>query len=134
MSGVNKVILVGRLGRDPELKTFDSGTELCEFTMATSEKDKDGNELTEWHRVKVWGKAAKSCAEFLKKGREVYVEGKLRTSKYEKDGITKYSTDVIAIPFGVQFLGGKGGGKTDGGDGWGDAPSGEDKPDSDIPF
>ena len=126
MSGVNKVILVGRLGRDPELKSFDSGKQVCEFSVATSRKDKDGNEHTEWHRVKVWGNSAEHCAKYLAKGREVYVEGELRTSKYtDKNGVEKYSTDVVAVPFGVQFLGGKGQQREPGDDTgheWGDTP------------
>lgn len=136
MSGVNKVILVGRLGRDPELKHTASGTAVCRLNVATDRKYKKGEEYveeTEWHRVTVWSKAAESCAKYLEKGRQVYVEGRLQTTSYEKDGEKKYSTEIVADT--VQFLSGKrsDGGKSDGGE-WGDAPSGEASTDNDIPF
>jgi single-strand DNA-binding protein len=100
---------VGNLGRDPELRHIQSGTAVCNFSVATNEKwkDKDGNqqESAEWHRVVVWDKQAKSCAEYLKKGRSVYVEGKLKTREYEKDGVKHWQTEVHAQV--VQFLGGR---------------------------
>jgi single-strand DNA-binding protein len=106
---VNKVILVGRLGVDPELKSLDGGQSVCNMSIATSEswKDKEGNkqEKTEWHRCTAWGKTAELCGQYLKKGREVYLEGKLQTRKYEKDGVEKYATDIVVST--VQFLGGK---------------------------
>ena len=106
---VNKVILVGRLGVDPELKSLDGGQSVCNMSIATSEswKDKEGNkqEKTEWHRCTAWGKTAELCGQYLKKGREVYIEGKLQTRKYEKDGVEKYATDIVVST--VQFLGGK---------------------------
>lgn len=101
MASVNKVILVGRLGRDPE----KSGPAV-KFSVATSEKWKDkqgvAQERTEWSNIVVWGKLADICIQYLKKGSEVYVEGKLQTDKYEKDGVTRYSTSVVANA--VQFL------------------------------
>jgi single-strand DNA-binding protein len=110
MSSVNRVIILGRLGKDPEVRFTQGGQAVCNFTVATSEswKDKDGQkkERTEWHRVVVWGKLAELCGEHLKKGRQCYVEGKLQTSEYEKDGVKRYTTEVIAHE--VTFLGGKG--------------------------
>lgn len=105
MSSVNKVILVGRLGQDPELKAVGQ-TNVCKFSVATSEKwtDKAGEkqERTEWTTVEVWGKSAENCAKYLKKGSMAYVEGKLKTDKSEKDGQTRYFTSVRAD--GVTFL------------------------------
>ncbi len=111
---INKVILVGNLGADPETKTTQSGMVVCSLRIATTERKKDasGNwaDYTEWHRVTVFGKTAENAQKFLKKGRQVYVEGKLRTTKYQdKDGKERYSTDVIADD--VKFLGGEGGAK-----------------------
>lgn len=101
MASVNKVILVGRLGQDPS----KSGP-ACKFSVATSEKwkDKDGNqqERTEWSNIVTFGKLSDICLQYLKKGSEVYVEGRLQTDKYEKDGVTRYSTSIIANT--VQFL------------------------------
>lgn len=107
--GINKVILVGNLGNDPEMKYAQSGTAICTLSVATSEswKDKDGNqqERTEWHRCKAFGKLAEICGEYLKKGRQVYIEGSLRTEKYtDKAGVEKYSTDIIISE--MQMLGG----------------------------
>jgi single-strand DNA-binding protein len=121
---VNKVILVGNLGADPELKYLPSGQAVCEFRIATSERwtGKDGQqkESTEWHRVKVWGKQGEQCKEYLSKGRQVYVEGGLRTRSWDdKDGNKRYMTEVVAQR--VQFLGGRGAG---GGGGPGGGPSG----------
>lgn len=102
---LNKVMVIGNLGQDPELKTF-GGQPCCKFSVATSEKWKDkqgqAHERTEWHRVTVWGKTAENCAKYLAKGRKVYVEGKLQTSSYDKEGQKHYSTDIIAQT--VQFL------------------------------
>ncbi len=107
MSGVNKVILVGRLGFDPEVKTISSGNTVCRLRLATSEswvKDGQKQEKTEWHRITVWGKLGELCGKHLSKGRQVYVEGKLQTRSYEdQQGQTKYSTEVVANA--VQFLG-----------------------------
>ena len=99
MSGVNKVILVGRLGADPEVRYTSSGTAVAKFNLATSEnwKDKDGSkqEKTEWHRVVAFGKLGEICGEYLSKGKQVYVEGKLQTRSWDdKDGNKKYTTEV----------------------------------------
>lgn len=108
MSGVNKVIIVGRLGADPEVKTIAGGNTVCRLSVATSENwtDKQGQkqERVEWHRVTVWGKLAEVCGKYLAKGRQAYVEGRLQTTSYEKDGVKKYSTEIVANT--VQFLGG----------------------------
>ena len=118
--GINKVILVGNLGNDPEVRYSQSGSAITTLSVATSEswKDKDGNpqERTEWHRVKAFGRLAEIMGEYLKKGRQVYIEGSLRTEKYtDKNGVEKYSTDIIADE--MQMLGGREGG------GGGDRPA-----------
>jgi single-strand DNA-binding protein len=118
--GINKVILVGNLGADPETRYTPSGTAITTIRIATSESWKDKQtgeqqERTEWHRVKFFGRLAEIAGEYLKKGGQVYVEGKLRTEEYEKDGVKRYSTDVIADE--MQMLGSKGGGM--GGEGGG---------------
>jgi single-strand DNA-binding protein len=99
-------MVIGHLGKDPEVKKVGEQS-VCNFTMATSEKwTKDGEEKekTEWHRITVWGKLADLCGTYLKKGRQAYVEGKLQTRSYDKDGVTMYTTEIIAS--NVQFLGG----------------------------
>lgn len=119
--GVNKVILVGNLGGDPEVKYTGGGTAVCTLSVATSENWKDKQtgeqqERTEWHRVKMFGRLAEIAGEYLKKGRQVYIEGSLRTDKYtDKDGIERFSTDIIANE--MQMLGGKPGGEAGGGGG-----------------
>ena len=112
MASVNKVIIVGNLGRDPELRYIQSGQAVANFSVATNEKwkDKEGNnqERTEWHRIVVWGKSAENCAQYLQKGRSVYIEGKLQTREWEdKEGNKRSTTEVVAQT--VQFLGGRGG-------------------------
>ncbi|GAB2535151.1 single-stranded DNA-binding protein [Rhodanobacter koreensis] len=113
--GVNKVILVGNLGNDPEVRYTSSGAAITSLSIATSESwtDKQSGEKqerTEWHRVKMFGKLAEIAGEYLKKGRQVYIEGSLRTDKYtDKSGVEKYSTDIIASD--MQMLGGLGGGE-----------------------
>lgn len=109
MSGVNKVIIVGRLGSDPELKTVSGGQNVARLSIATSEtwNDKEGKkqERTEWHRVVVWGKLAELCGKYLSKGRQCYVEGRLQTRSWEdQQGQKKYTTEIVANT--VQFLGG----------------------------
>lgn len=116
MAGVNKAIVVGYLGRDPDLNETSGGNKVCRLNVATTRvwnnKQTDEKvEETEWHRVTVWGKQAVSCEKYLSKGRMVYVEGRLRTSKYEKDGQDHYSTEIVAEV--VQFLGGGKGGDGD---------------------
>jgi single-strand DNA-binding protein len=108
--GINKVILVGTLGKDPEVRYSQSGSALTSVSIATNEswKDKNGEkqERTEWHRVKFFGKLAEIAGEYLKKGGQVYIEGSLRTEKYtDKQGVEKYSTDIIANE--MQMLGGR---------------------------
>ena len=107
---VNKVILIGRLGQDPELKYTPAGQAVTTFSLATSEmwNDKNGQrqERTEWHRVVVWGKTAENCSKYLGKGRQVFVEGRLQTHSWDKDGQKHYTTEIIANT--VQFLGSKG--------------------------
>lgn len=100
MSSVNKVIIIGNLGKDPEVKYMPSGEAVCNFSVACNEqwKKKDTGEKqehTEWFRVAVFGKLAEVCGKYLTKGKQVYIEGKLRTRSYEKDGETKYSTELI---------------------------------------
>jgi single-strand DNA-binding protein len=107
-AGVNKVILVGNLGADPELRYTPSGAAVCELRLATNEtwtgKDGQRQERTEWHRIVVWGKRAEPVAKYLDKGRQVYVEGRIRTRSWEdKDGVKRYTTEIIAND--VQFLG-----------------------------
>ena len=107
--GVNKVILVGNLGADPDMRYTPSGQGVCELRVATSESwnDKNGQrqERTEWHRVVVWGKRAEVCSKYLSKGRQVFVEGRIQTRTYDdKDGNKRYITEIIAND--VQFLGG----------------------------
>lgn len=109
MSSINKAIIVGHLGADPEIKYMQNGNPVCDLSVATSEKwtDKSGEkkEKTEWHRISVFGKSAEACAKYLAKGRLVYVEGRIETQKYDdKNGVTKYTTKIIAND--VQFLGG----------------------------
>ncbi|RDS84447.1 single-stranded DNA-binding protein [Dyella monticola] len=111
--GINKVILVGNLGADPEVRYTAGGTAVASLSVATSEQwtDKQSGqkqERTEWHRVKLFGRLAEIAGEYLKKGRQVYVEGSLRTDKYTgKDGVERYSTDIVASD--LQMLGGMGG-------------------------
>jgi len=110
---VNKVIIVGRLGADPEVKAIGSGSTVARLNVATSETwVKDGNkqEKTEWHRITVWGKLAEICGKHLSKGRQVYVEGKLQTRSWEdQQGQKRYSTEIVAST--VQFLGAAAGGE-----------------------
>ena len=106
--GVNKVILVGNLGNDPDVKYTQGGMAICTLSVATTSvrKDKDGNqqEKTEWHRVKLFGKLGEIAGEYLKKGRQVYIEGRLEYGSYEKDGVKHYTTDIVADE--MQMLGG----------------------------
>lgn len=143
--GINKVIIVGNLGNDPELRYSQSGSAMCSISVATSESWKDKatgeqKEKTEWHRVKFFGKLAEIAGEYLKKGSQVYVEGKLRTDKYtDKSGVEKYTTDIYADD--MQMLGGKQQGESaprneNKGGGGSTPPSRNDDPfpSDDIPF
>ena len=121
MASVNKVILVGNLGRDPEIRYLPSGDPVANVTIATSSKYKSKTgemvEETEWHRVTFFGKLAEIVGQYLKKGRSVYVEGRIKTRKYtDKDGVEKYATDIIANE--MQMLGSR--------EGMGE-PSGDDE-------
>ncbi|HWO18333.1 MAG TPA: single-stranded DNA-binding protein [Kofleriaceae bacterium] len=125
--GVNKVILVGHLGADPDMRYTPSGQGVCELRLATSESwnDKNGQrqERTEWHRIVVWGKRAEVCSKYLAKGRQVFVEGRIQTRTYDdKDGNKRYITEIIAND--VQFLGGG----RDGGGGGGRSRSDDGSP------
>jgi single-strand DNA-binding protein len=110
---VNKVILVGNLGKDPEVRFTSTGSAVANFSIATSEiwNDRDGKrqERTEWHNIVVWGKQAEHCGQYLAKGRQVYIEGSIRTSSYDDKttGAKRYKTEIIAQR--IQFLGGGGG-------------------------
>lgn len=130
MASINKVILIGNLGRDPEVRYTANGAAICNVTIATSRnwKDKtsgDKMEETEWHRVVFYDRLAEIAGEYLKKGRSCYVEGRLKTRKWQdKDGVEKYTTEIIAD--NLQLLGGRegggGGGGDEGGGGGGYAP------------
>jgi single-strand DNA-binding protein len=116
--GVNKVILIGNLGADPEVRFTPGGQAVANFRIATSESwnDKNGQkqERTEWHRIVVWGKLAELCGEYLKKGRQCFVEGRLQTREWtDKEGRKNYTTEVVAT--GVTFLGGRDAGSGAGG-------------------
>jgi single-strand DNA-binding protein len=143
MASVNKAIILGNLGKDPELRHTQGGKAVCTLRVATNEvwTDQAGErkERTEWHTIVVWGRQAENCNQYLKKGRSVYVEGRLTTRKWQdKEGHDRYSTEVVADR--VQFVGGgkgEGAGAGGGGGGFDDAhleppPSGSG--DDDIPF
>ncbi len=130
MASVNKVILIGNLGRDPEMRTFPDGGTLCNVTLATTRTWKDKNsgdrvEETEWHRIVFRDRLAEIAGEYLKKGKQVYIEGRLKTRKYtDKDGVEKYATEVLASE--MTMLGsreGMGGGDEGGGYGGRERPS-----------
>src|SRR5512137_2613075 len=131
MASVNKVILIGNLGRDPETRYTTGGDAVTNLSLATTDtwKDKSGEkqERTEWHRVVLFGRQAEVAGEYLKKGRPVYIEGRLQTRKYtDKEGVEKYSTEIVADR--MQLLGGREGGGGDaefGGAGAGSRPGGE---------
>jgi single-strand DNA-binding protein len=150
---VNKAIVIGNLGKDPEVRFTPGGQAVANFSVATNEswKDKNGQtqERTEWHRIVVWGKLAELCGEYLKKGRSAYVEGRLQTREWtDKEGKKNYTTEIVANQ--VVFLGGRdgmgggmGGGSRGGRDDFGGGPPGEDMgapapagggADEDIPF
>ena len=149
MAGVNKVILVGNLGGDPEIRYTPSGAAVANFTIATSEnwKDKDGQkqEKTEWHKIVVFAKLAEICGEYLHKGKQVYIEGRIQTRQWEdRDGNKRYTTEIVANQ--MQMLGSKGdrpqapsgsGGGQGGGQAGGGSTSAEEPPVpdmEDIPF
>jgi len=143
---INKVILIGRLGRDPEVRYASSGTAVCNFTMATSRtyKDKQGErkDETEWHRVVAFGRTAEICGEYLKKGSQIYIEGRLQTRKWQdKDGNDRWTTEVITDA--MRMLDSRGNNMQDAQNGSSQSASGGsdpyqplpgDIPDSDVPF
>lgn len=149
---LNKVMLIGRLGRDPESRAMPSGETVCNFSIATGQswKDKETQEKverTEWHRISTFGGLAKICAQYLKKGSQVFIEGELRTRKWQdKSGADRYSTEIIASQ--MQMLGGKPSGEGAGNTNTGNAPRQQSSPqrqptgesyhredrDDDIPF
>jgi single-strand DNA-binding protein len=145
MAGINKVIIVGNLGKDPEVSYVPSGAAVAKFSVATSEtwKDKttgEKKERTEWHRIVAWDKLGEICGKYLSKGRQVYIEGKLQTHSYDdKEGVKRYVTEIIAQD--VQFLGGNRDSSDSGRSGGGPAqrePTGGGRGpaagDDDIPF
>ncbi|MBX2819431.1 MAG: single-stranded DNA-binding protein [Rhodothermaceae bacterium] len=150
--GINKVILIGNLGQDPELRYTGSGTAVCNMRLATNEsyKDADGNmvDKTEWHSVVAWSRLAEICGEYLKKGSQVYFEGSLQTRSYDdRDGNTKYVTEIKAREMMMLSGRGEGGGDFGGGGGGGynrpqsapaskpqAAPANSFEPDDDLPF
>lgn len=113
MAGVNKVILVGNLGKDPEVRALETGVKVARFSLATTESYKDRNtgervDQTEWHNIVFWRGLAELAERYLKKGSQVYIEGKLQTRSYEdKDGVTKYSTEIVGL--NLTMLGNKSG-------------------------
>lgn len=113
MRGVNKVILVGTLGQDPEIKYMPNGNAVCNLSLATNESwtDKQSGqkrERTEWHRVSMFGKVAEIAGEYARKGTAIYIEGKLQTREWEKDGVKRYTTEIVVDMQGtMQLLGGK---------------------------
>jgi len=133
MASVNKVILVGNLGQDPEVRYTPDGTAMCNLSVATTYQWKDRNsgerrEETEWHRVALYRRLAEIAGEYLRKGRPVYIEGRLKTRKWtDKDNIDRYTTEIIADQ--MQMLGSRDGGSSEGG-GYGDASSSRAAPPS----
>ena len=136
--GVNKVMLIGHLGADPELRYTPSGAAVANFRMATSETWTDANgekqERTEWHSIVAWRKLAEICGEYLKKGSQVYIEGRLQTRSWEgQDGVKRYSTEVVARD--MQMLGGKPGGAAAAPEAYEESPPPEvPEEDDDLPF
>lgn len=134
--GLNKVMLIGNLGKDPELKYTNSGVAVATFSVATPDswKDQEGNtqERTEWHNIVAWRKLAEICGEYLKKGKKVYIEGKLQTRSYEKDGVKRYTTEIVADQL-VMLDGGGGRPQSETNDAipMPDAPASKDE---DLPF
>ncbi|RJP82765.1 MAG: single-stranded DNA-binding protein [Desulfobacteraceae bacterium] len=117
MAGINKAIIVGRVGKDPEIRYFQDGKAVANFTIATSEEWKDKatgekKEKTEWHRIVAFGRLGEICGEYLSKGKQVYIEGQIKTRSWDKDGITRYTTEIVADK--MQMLGTKGDGSYQG--------------------
>ena len=140
MSSLNKVQLIGNLGADPEIKTLNSGDSVANLSIATSESWKDKNsggkkERTEWHRVVMYGKLADIAGQYLRKGGKVYVEGELRTRKWDdKDGVTHYSTEVVISGFAGKMVMLSSKGDNQGGTAPAQSPEPVDELDDEIPF
>jgi single-strand DNA-binding protein len=139
MSSLNKVFLIGRCGRDPEIKYFQNGDAACNFSIATSESWKDKNtgekkEKTEWHKIVAYRKLAEICGKYLCKGKQVYLAGRLQTRSYEKDGNTYYTTEILISDMIMLGDGGRPAEKTDQPTAKTDAWSTGPMPDDDIPF
>ncbi len=122
MAGVNKVILIGNLGKDPEVRHLENGTPVASFSLATSEtyKDRTTGERktnTEWHNITLWRGLAEVAEKYLHKGDQVYIEGKLQTRSWEKDGVTRYTTDIVANTMTMLGTKGQGGGEQNQGGG-----------------
>lgn len=135
MAGVNKVILIGRLGKDPEVRHLESGAVVANFSIATSETYKDKNtgekvEQTEWHNIVLWRGLAEVAEKYLHKGSEVYIEGKLKTETYDKEGNTMYATKVVGDK--LTMLGGKQSGNQESSPS--PAPNEPEPPMDDLPF
>jgi single-strand DNA-binding protein len=143
MSGVNKVILVGRLGKDPEVRNLENGATVANFTMATSETYKDKTtgekkEITDWHNIVLWRGLAEIAQKYLHKGDMIYVEGKIRTRSWEKEGITRYTTEIIGDNMTMLSTRGSGGGggssANEGYSGGGDSIPAASGGSDDLPF
>ncbi|MEQ8470218.1 MAG: single-stranded DNA-binding protein [Marinoscillum sp.] len=135
MAGVNKVILVGNLGKDPEVRHLESGTVVTSFPIATTETYKDRTtgerrEQTEWHNIVLWRGLAEVAEKYLHKGDQVYIEGKLRTRSWEKDGITRYTTEVVGD--NMTMLGSKSSGGSGGSGGMSPEPAQQSQPTSNM--
>lgn len=136
---LNKCTFIGRLGRDPETKYAASGTAVTNFSIAVSETWKDKStgekrEKTEWINCVAFGRTAEICGEYLVKGKQVYIEGKMQTDSYEKDGVTRYSTKINVSPFGGMIMLGGGQQRDEQGHPPGDHDQRPEPPDDDIPF
>ncbi len=134
MPSLNEVAIMGHLGQDPELKTTNSGTSVVNMSVATTYRPRDKDPETEWHRVVVWSKQAENCHRFLGKGSLVYVKGRLQTRSWEKDGVKRYTTEIVA--FQVLFLDRKGdrAAPTPAPAESSNSGSWRDNPDEDLPF
>jgi single-strand DNA-binding protein len=132
--GVNKVILIGNLGSDPELRYTASGTAVARFSIATTEvfTDRSGTrqERTEWHRIVAWGKLAEICGQYLSKGRQVFIEGRIRSDSWEQEGVKRHSYEIVAD--NMQMLGGARGPEREAEPPF--PPPEGDLPEDDIPF
>ena len=140
---VNKVILIGRLGKDPEMRFTQGGRAVTSFSLATNENwtDQSGErqERTEWHRIVTWGKLAENCAKLLNKGKQVYIEGRLQTRSWDdRDGNKRYTTEIVANAMQILSAMEGGGDRSLTGDEGGDLPAGNGMPGSpefdDVPF